>query len=482
MNLFNIFLIIFNFISIILSFSSSDYSLIFPFNTITLNEIENISLYNDSYTTGVLRNIFENNIFINLKLGSPSQNIKLVININSDDFFIVREDAKFDRKYPKRNGNFYYNQSLSSTFNYQNGKESDIYYSHPHLSNYVQDNFLFISTNNKNDELNVKNFSFLLAIEVKEFEHGVIGLKGIANIKRREDFLTTLKRNNLTNNYIWYLKYNNSTSGNLIIGNYPHDDEFNKQTCNDCLFQKKHFVKIYSNISEYNWKNKWGLNFKKILIKDKNVYQEILSDCEKCHMVEFNPNLGIIKGSKKYEDIIEDSVFNKYMHENLCFKDTITINKNYEDNNYNYYYCNASIYNELKDLFKPIQFEHRLFQTNFSLEYNDLFIKENELIFFKIIFDDYYNWIFGSPFFSKYLFVFNSDTKEIGFYSKNINNMDETDDINSNKTNDYFFIKIIVIIILGIILIVIGIFIGKKIYGTKRKIRINELEDNFEIQ
>ena len=349
------------------------------------------------------------------------------------------------------------------------------------MSNYVQDNFLFISTNNKIDELNVKNFSFLLAFEVKEFEHGVIGLKGIANIKRREDFLTTLKKYNLTNNYVWYLKYDNSTSGNLIIGNYPHDDEFNKQTCNDCLFQKKHFVKIYSNISEYNWKNQWGLNFKKILIKDKNVYQEILSDCEKCHMVELNPNLGIIKGSKKYEDIIEDSIFNKYIHENLCFKDTITINKNYEDNIYNYYYCNASIYDELKDLFKLIQFEHRFFQTNFSLDYNDLFIKENELIFFKIIFDNYYNWIFGSPILSKYLFVFNSDTKEIGFYSKNINNMDETNDINANETNYYFFIKIIVIIILGIILIVIGIFIGKKIYGAKRKIRMNELEDNFEI-
>ena len=69
MNLFNIVLNIINSISFILSFSSSDYSLIFPFNIITLNEIENTSLYNDSYTNEVIRNIFENNIFINLKLG-----------------------------------------------------------------------------------------------------------------------------------------------------------------------------------------------------------------------------------------------------------------------------------------------------------------------------------------------------------------------------------------------------------------------------
>ena len=66
------------------------------------------------------------------------------ININNDDYFIAKPDADFDRNYPKRNGDFYFNQSLSKTFDYQIGRKEEAYYFHPHLSNYVQDSFNFI--------------------------------------------------------------------------------------------------------------------------------------------------------------------------------------------------------------------------------------------------------------------------------------------------------------------------------------------------
>ena len=482
MKKFYLIIYLFNFCSIILSLSSSDYSLIFPFNIIYLNELENISLYNDSISNSIMRNIFENNIFIKLKLGTPSQDIKLPININSDDFFIVKEDANFDTYNPKRNKIFYFDKSLSSTFEYQNDKE-EIYYSHPHISNYVQDNFIFHSTNNK--DYNIEKFKFLLANQVRGFEHGVIGLKGYCHIPKKNDFLTSLKNYDLSNNYIWYLKYNDSSKGDLIIGNYPHEDEYNKQNCNDCLFQKKYFSKIYSNISKYNWENIWGLYFERILIKNKYNYEEILIDCENCKMIELNPNLGIIKGSQKYQILIENSIFNKYINQKLCFKDSLIINKNYDEKIYEYYYCNISIINELKNEFKTILFEKKHFNTNFSLNYDDLFEIKNEFIFFKIIFDDYYNWIFGSPFFNKYLLIFNSENKEIGFYSKNIKqHLDENEndiDENDKEKNDYLIFIIIGIIFLGILLIAIGIFIGKKLYGNKREKRINELEDNFEI-
>lgn len=475
-----IILCFFDLIYIFISFPYSKYSLIFPFETIPINELENISIYNESYTNNILRDLYESNIFIDIKLGSPIQKIKLKININSDDFFIVKPDADFDRNYPKRNGSFYFNQSLSTTFDYQINKEDETYFSHPHLSNYVQDNFYFISSYKKESELNIKNFQFLLAYKVRESEHGVIGLKGFCNIMKRIDFFTSLKNYNLTNNYIWYLKYEENKKGNLVIGNYPHDDEYYKQNCNNCIFQKKHFAKIYSNITKENWKNQWGLNFKNIYIHNKNEYENILIDCERCKLAEFNPNLGIIKGPKKYEEIIKESLFNKYINLKLCFTELFIFNKDYQENYYYYYYCNISLYNNLKNDFNSIIFEHKLFNTNFSLDFDDLFIIENEFIFFKIIFDDYSNWIFGSPFLSKYFFVFNSDTKEIGYYSKNIVNIIKN--TTKNKSYDIFIlIKIIGIIILGSILIGIGIFIGKKLYGAKRKMRINELEENFEI-
>ena len=42
-------------------------------------------------------------------------------------------------------------------------------------------------------------------------------------------------------------------------------------------------------------------------------------------MDEFNPNLGIIKDSQKYEQIIKDNLFNKYITLNLYFKEIIII-------------------------------------------------------------------------------------------------------------------------------------------------------------
>ena len=459
-----------------------NYSIVFPFSLISLSEIEDISLYNESLTKSIIRDLYESNIFINLKIGTPTQKIKLQINPNSDDFFVAKIDANFDIYYPKRNESyFYYNQSLSSTFSYQVGKESETYFSHPHISHYVQDNIDFISTNN-NKEINIKDFKFLLADQVRESFQGVIGLKGFSSIPRRKDFFTSLKDYNLTNNYIWFLKFNNSKSGDLIIGNYPHNDKFNNKNCNnDCLFKKKHFVKIYSNISEKSWKSQWGLNFKKIFIQNKDNLEEILSDCEKCKLVEFNPNLGIIKGSQKYKNIINELLFNNYINKNICFSDIITINKNYEENEYYYYYCNISIKNELKNKINSIIFEHSVFNTNFSLDFNDLFIEKGNYIFFKIIFDDYYNWIFGSPFMKKYMLIFNAESKEIGFYSENINNVDKENNDDQNNDKNDLLIKIIVIIVLSIILIIIGVLIGKKLFGLKRKARLNELEDDFEI-
>ena len=429
-------------ISIIISFPYINYSLIFPFETIPINELENISKYNESYTNSILRQFYECNIFVDIKLGSPTQVIKLMINPNPDDFFIAKPDADFDKKYPKREGSFYFNESESKTFSYQEDKKDNIYFSHPHLSNYVQDNFIFISSYQQQTKININDFKFLLAKEVRESEQGVIGLKGYSNIIRRTDFFTSLKNYNLTNNYKWYLKYEDNKKGNLIIGNYPHEDIYYKQHCGNCVFQEKHFNKVYSNITKDSWKNPWGLNFKSLYIQNKNKDDEnILTDCERCKTAEFSPNLGIIKGSSKYNEIIKGSLFNKYIDVKLCFSEIFDFNKNYETKSYYYYFCNISVYEDLKKEFQLVLFEHKLFNTNFSLEFDDVFVVENEFIVFKIIFDDYYNWIFGSPFLSKYLFVFNSDTKEIGYYSKNILNIEEYN--KKNKFYKYFLIQIL---------------------------------------
>jgi hypothetical protein len=84
-------------------------------------------------------------------------------------------------------------------------------------------------------------------------------------------------------------------------------------------------------------------------------------------------------------------------------------------------------------------------------------------------------------FLTKYKFVFNPDKKEIGFY--NMNNLNKDKDrknLSYNKSNK--FMSVFLIILLSISFTCIGLLIGRKIYGMRRKIIVNELieEQNYE--
>ena len=113
---------------------------------------------------------------------------------------------------------------------------------------------------------------------------------------------------------------------------------------------------------------------------------------------------------------------------------------------------------------------------NFTFNSNDLFtiIPDNKRILFNI--DFIYNskrWILGKPFFKKYQLVFNSDSNLIRHYVENIFENKEK----NNKGNSF---KIILIIFLVIIAFLVGIIFGRALCSKfNRKIRANELEDNF---
>ena len=70
------------------------------------------------------------------------------------------------------------------------------------------------------------------------------------------------------------------------------------------------------------------------------------------------------------------------------------------------------------------------------------------------------------------------DSKKIGLYRKYYENIYINKDNNKNESNK--IINIVLIIIFSFCLIFIGFYLGKKIYQIKRKIRANELNDNYE--
>ena len=86
-------------------------------------------------------------------------------------------------------------------------------------------------------------------------------------------------------------------------------------------------------------------------------------------------------------------------------------------------------------------------------------------------------WVFGSIFLKKYQLIFNEDLKTIGYY-KSFNNYYENNDIISNN-NKFFYLVILLIFIFAFIFIYFGMIIQKKYFSKNRKIRANELEENF---
>ena len=74
--------------------------------------------------------------------------------------------------------------------------------------------------------------------------------------------------------------------------------------------------------------------------------------------------------------------------------------------------------------FEDINFSLLNFENAFYLSYEDVFLKYNEKYYFLIYFnfeeDDKNNfWELGEIFFRKFQFVFNQDSKTIGYYFKN---------------------------------------------------------------
>ena len=451
-SVFNLFILI-----LISLFYICNTAVILPFTTEQIN-------YNNLNTTELIDKFYIRDVYTQLNIGTPLQSISIRFSINTDEFYISKPDTEFEKKYPKKNTtNFYFNKNLSSTFNYNETGHN--YNSHPHFSKSALDNFEF-SSFEKN--ILIKNFNFYLAEKINGPYHGLIGFGPLHGIDEKNQFLVSLEKYNITKNYIWHLNYSNYENGKIIIGEYPH--EYNNN-----------FYKINNLIKTNGYENgHWNLFFDRILVNsfNNNTYVNMLKfeidhypEIRRKYQQAFlNYNRGLIIGSYNYENFIKETLFNKFINKNLCFVDIYRKVIYYDDEKYRFIYCDLSIYDEIKKEFNPIIFEHLTFKKNFTLNFEDVFEIKNKILFFKIIFDRYNDqqWYLNAPFLHKYLFLFDSNSSEIGYYTEN----------NEEKNNFGFSVtKIVIFVIIGVLLLLSGIFIGKLLYDKKRKKRVNELDD-----
>ena len=268
------------------------------------------------------------------------------------------------------------------------------------------------------------------------------------------NFISQLKKKDKINSYTFTIKYNSDgENGEIIIGDLPH------VYAPDIYSPENYFFDSVSITKEPPFN--WHFTYKKCLCGEEQIDTK--------NIVKFSIDFGFIRGNVKLEKYLEENFFNK----NTCYKDKTK-------NNYYIYYCKEKAINNFKPLIFELESKYCPSNLNakFEFDYKDLFIKENDIYYFQIVFPadgKYNNWVFGKPLFKKYQMVFDQDKKTYGFYVK----LNDKKIENNNYLETSLKFSWSLVIILIIVSIVLLYFICKLIAKLPRRLKANELEDSF---
>jgi hypothetical protein len=271
-----------------------------------------------------------------------------------------------------------------------------------------------------------------------------------------------LKKKDIINSYNWFIEYDseNKDKAKLILGVKPY--EYNKEKYKE---ENDKTIEAEKRLDKIIY---WDVKMSEIYLMKNNEKQLI----EGYYTCSLEPSLGVIVGVIGYKLYVEDNLFKPLIKQQKCFKEKNIFNK------YIIYYCNK----DMKDILKKseavkLYFYHRFFGKTFELNFEDLFEEKNNFIFFKIFFDEEQNdiWRLGKPFLIKYFFSYNFDGKTISYY-----NLEENED---NKGTNIKTELIVVIIILALIFLGLGFFLGKYIvnYRKNKKKKAEELLEDENI-
>lgn len=424
------------------------------------NKMNCLIYYNNNY-------IDKTNINLDNKI-NPINISKIGYNKKFSKSFLKNNITNIPREY--KNNNYFFGKENIKINDYRNilsksYNDTTIYpYSRYHLVKY---NFVYEETNT-NDE-NDKNNKEIC---------GSIGLS-LQYEKNNNKFIEQLKSSNITKNYYWSFNYTSLDKGCIILGMLPH--EYGQYEYN-----KDDLIEAYT--TNGNRSMKWAMDFNKIyFFSENNQKKEKINIHNVKAEGEFEFSLQLIIGSYSYKELIISHFFKDYYNKNICIEEEYMIDVKY------------SIIRCKKDFQKNVKYFPSLFIVNkaleniFELSYEDLFISVGDYIYFLVIFrKDSFNqtWKLGIPFLKKYQIIFNSDTKKIGYYTKNKNN--NKDEYKKGKENDdkensksfldrfinFISLRTFIEIIIVILFVLILIYLGKIIYNfRKKKKKPYELQD-----
>ena len=396
-----------------------NYSLnmiVFPFKTAYVNKNGNIDQNNKEYNaTHFMNDYFERLIYTEIKLGEPSQDIKVILT-DQDCGFKIGQAKKciYENDYLS-----YYNKSISNSFNY-----TDLY-------TYIlmefdegcsaQDSIYLYN------DINLKNFTkfnkmdFYLGSDTSDLLCGVIGFKmdSYDNYCPKLSAIRRLKENKITDNYNWIIKYNSSDEGLLIIGT-----TMNKIISN---FDPNKLFTIYTKYLGGNYP--WSFDIDEIICGENTS----LTASEM--WAEINNDFSFLQGNRNYEQYISKIFFDDFINQNICKKSM------WNKNNFNSYYifeCDKKGFGiEQINKFPSLTFINKNLGTEIKFKNIELFTKTKYKYFFNIIFSYYPTsfWVLGKIFLKKYPTMINLDENLIQIYN-NVNGEEEKDDYEEEEEEE----------------------------------------------
>ena len=430
--------------NIILLLINTKSYIILPFKT---RELE-IKMTDD-----YMKQIFFNDIYINLTIGSEKQIVPINIKMNSNSFYIL------DEKYNKTN-NPKYSASKSKTLIHKENINAILLEEDFTEGKLITDKIIF---NGKNI---INNFKFILIdsliFGIHLTDAGVIGFEipKAQKILSKSIFMENLKNSSLIEKRAFSIIYNNNKKdeGYFIVGDEVYNIDESDYVEN--ALKLTNCISIYNDIY-------WGFT-----IDNFNSNGTFL---ERIQNVLFYNELGVIIGNYVYRGYIKKNFFENYS--DLCEEKQFYSFGNHDrnfDSFYFYYICRED-FNEKN--FPTIRFENKKMNLTFELDYNDLFVTYNNNKYFLIIFPEELfvdkHFIFGKPFFKKYDMTFYTDSKKIGVYDKGVKKYNKL----WNKI--WYIIKILIIILLFCVITLIIYAFYIKLHAPRKR-RIYEIEDDFD--
>ena len=432
--------------------------------------------------------LIKNNIYIPLKVGTPSQTVVSLLNSLEYEFLLKKEVCKYCLK-----SEFITSKSSSFEIEYQNNKKNggfdvakDVF---EFCTNYNINNLkcekyktfenkfsIYIPPIFEEDEQNTPKKTYNKNSDDSYFE---IGLSSKSQYFSQKSM--SLISNIITNKYIknanWFIYFFNKTNNNilddngidnggLVLGSNPLEFFGNK-------FDKDNVKSCQGFNNEYDYKS-WSIIFQEL---KQGVKQKVIgTNVQGVIMYNYNA----ILGNSKYMENIENTFFNRLIVERKCEKNTS------KDKKYIYFSCddNSIDFKFISETFPTLYFKQTEFEYIFELTAEDLFVIIGRKIYFLIIFSQNNptsSFLLGRIFLEKYFFGFNFNSNKIQFYQEKIKNDDQN--IKEQKVFHWYNSAwtIFALIFLSSLFGLMCFLFGRRLY-IRRKLKANELDDNFEYE